>query len=211
MAMTSVKKIALFGATGNTGQAILASAVEHGYEVTVLVRDPSKLPPGVKVCRIVQGDVLNADVVETTVKGQDAVIVALGTRNDLSPTTMLSEGLKNIVAAMEKHGVKRISCIISSFLFWERSKVPAQYKDITEDHERMYEVIKASQTEWIAAFPPHIADEPARGNYVLRSEAPVGRVITKQDLAEIMIKVLTMDEYVGHVIGMGYLPTEKPK
>lgn len=205
--MPPVKRIALFGSTGYTGQAILDYALKQGYEVTVLVRDPSRLPSGLVPSRVIRGDVLNLEDVEAAVKGQDAVIVALGTRNDLAPTTVMSEGLKNILGAMEKCGVRRVSCIVSSFLFWERSKVPPQYRAITEDHERMYQALKASSVEWIAAFPPHIADEPGRGDYVLRNDASVGRAISKQDLAEIMVKLLSMDQHVGHSVGMGYPST----
>lgn len=55
-----------------------------GYNVTVLVRDPSKLPADHKASRVVVGDVLNKDDVRKTLEGQDAVIIILGTRNDLS-------------------------------------------------------------------------------------------------------------------------------
>uniref|UniRef100_A0A8C0SBH4 Biliverdin reductase B n=3 Tax=Canis lupus TaxID=9612 RepID=A0A8C0SBH4_CANLF len=81
----AVKKIAIFGATGRTGLTTLAQAVQAGYEVTVLVRDASRLPPeGPQPAHVVVGDVLNAADVDKTVAGQDAVIVLLGTRNDLS-------------------------------------------------------------------------------------------------------------------------------
>lgn len=55
-----------------------------GYNVTVLVRDPANLPADHKAARVVVGDVLNKDDVKKTLEGQDAVIIILGTRNDLS-------------------------------------------------------------------------------------------------------------------------------
>lgn len=55
-----------------------------GYNVTVLVRDPAKLPADHKASRVVVGDVLNKEDVKKTLEGQDAVIIILGTRNDLS-------------------------------------------------------------------------------------------------------------------------------
>ncbi|KAI2591087.1 biliverdin reductase B [Homo sapiens] len=105
----AVKKIAIFGATGQTGLTTLAQAVQAGYEVTVLVRDSSRLPSeGPRPAHVVVGDVLQAADVDKTVAGQDAVIVLLGTRNDLSPTTVMSEGARNIVAAMKAHGVDKV-------------------------------------------------------------------------------------------------------
>lgn len=58
-----------------------------GYNVTVLVRDAARLPPDHKASRVVVGDVLNKDDVKKTLEGQDAVIIILGTRNDLSEFT----------------------------------------------------------------------------------------------------------------------------
>lgn len=55
-----------------------------GYNVTVLVRDPARLPADHKASRVVVGDVLNKEDVKKTMEGQDAVIIILGTRNDLS-------------------------------------------------------------------------------------------------------------------------------
>lgn len=55
--------------------------------MTVLVRDPTKLPADHKASRVVVGDVLNKEDVKKTLEGQDAVIIILGTRNDLSKTS----------------------------------------------------------------------------------------------------------------------------
>ncbi|XP_035219999.1 flavin reductase (NADPH)-like [Stegodyphus dumicola] len=202
--MSSIlKKVIIFGASGNTGLATVEAALKSGYEVTAFVRDKSKLGTVVPN-HVVEGDVLDKEGVETGIKGHDAVIVVLGTRNDLSPTTVMSDGTKNILEAMKKHDVKRVSCCISSFLFWPREKVPKPYIPVTEDHERMLEALKASDREWVAVLPPHIAEEPAKGNYEIKNEAPVGRVISKYDLAEILVKCLTAEEHIGHYVGIGY-------
>lgn len=64
-----------------------------GYNVTVLVRDPAKLPADHGASRVVVGDVLNKEDVKKTMEGQDAVIIILGTRNDLSKS--LKDGVRN--------------------------------------------------------------------------------------------------------------------
>lgn len=203
--MTEVpKKIVIFGATGNTGLATVKAAINAGYEVTAFVRDKAKLPSDIPVATVIQGDVCNKEDVMKAVAEQHGVVIALGTRSDLSPTTVMSDGTKNILEAMKSCGVKRVSCCISSFLFWDREKVPKHYKPVTEDHERMLEALKASDREWVAVMPPHIADEPAKGNYIIKNDGPVGRVISKYDLAEILIKCLCSDENVGHAVGIGY-------
>lgn len=53
--------------------------------MTVLVRDATRLDPcAVGRVTVVDGDALDTDAVTRTVQGQDAVVVVLGTRNDLS-------------------------------------------------------------------------------------------------------------------------------
>lgn len=52
--------------------------------MTVLVRDPARLPPDLHPAHVVVGDVLDPSAVDRAVQGQDAVIIILGTRNDLS-------------------------------------------------------------------------------------------------------------------------------
>ncbi|GBM99765.1 Methylglutaconyl-CoA hydratase, mitochondrial [Araneus ventricosus] len=173
------------------------------YEVTAFVRDKAKLGR-ITPHNIVQGDVLNKDDVSKAVENQDGVIIVLGTRNDLSPTTMMSDGTKNILEAMKKHNVKNVTCCISSFLFWEREKVPKPYIPITEDHERMLQALKECDRDWVAVLPPHIAEEPPRANYVIKNEAAVGRIISKYDLAEILVNCLTTEEHFGHYVGIGY-------
>ncbi|KAF4011033.1 hypothetical protein G4228_002708 [Cervus hanglu yarkandensis] len=206
-----VKKIALFGATGNTGLTTLAQAVQagmswdgqgmsRGYEVTVLVRDPSRLPSdGPQPAHVVVGDVREPADVDKTVAGQDAVVVLLGTRNDLSPTTMMSEGAQNIVAAMKAHGVDKVVACTSAFLLWDPSKVPPRLQDVTDDHVRMHKVLQQSGLKYVAVMPPHIGDHPLTGAYTvtLDGRGP-SRVISKHDLGHFMLRCLTTDEYDGH-------------
>lgn len=63
--------------------------------MTVLVRDPAKLPADHNASRVVVGDVLNKEDVKKAMEGQDAVIIILGTRNDLSKSP--KDGVRNIL------------------------------------------------------------------------------------------------------------------
>lgn len=109
---------------------------------------------------MVNGDVTNYNDVEKALDGQDAVVVVLGTRNSLEPTTMMREGMKNIVEGMRKHGLKKVSVCLSSFMFWEPEKVPKIMLNIHDDHLHMFEVLKASEDlQWRALLPPHIASK----------------------------------------------------
>lgn len=179
----------------------LCPSLPTGYEVTVLVRDSSRLPSeGPQPAHVIVGDVRQAADVDKTIAGQDAVIVLLGTGSDLSPTTVMSEGAQNIVAAMKAHGVDKVVACTSAFLLWDPAKVPPRLQDVTDDHIRMHKVLQESGLKYVAVMPPHIAgDQPLTGAYsvTLDGRGP-SRVISKHDLGHFMLRCLTTDEYDGH-------------
>ncbi|XP_073337614.1 flavin reductase (NADPH) [Pagrus major] len=199
----SIKNVAIFGATGMTGQATLPLAVAAGYSVTVLVRDPATLPADHKASRVVVGDVLNREDVKKTMEGQDAVIIILGTRNSLSPTTMMSEGTRNIVEAMKARGIRKVVGCMSAFLLWDRSKVPARLVPVTEDHDRMFTILKTSGLDYVAAMPPHIADDlPLTESYMATENTLRGRAISKHDLGHFFVRCLSTTEWDGKAVGV---------
>uniref|UniRef100_A0A8D0DRG4 Uncharacterized protein n=1 Tax=Salvator merianae TaxID=96440 RepID=A0A8D0DRG4_SALMN len=83
-----------------------------GYQMTVLMWDPTQLPW--------KGD-------KPTIKGQNTRTVILGTHNDLSPTTVMSEeGTRNFVMAMKAHGICKEVVCLSTFLIRDLDKIPYQ-------------------------------------------------------------------------------------
>ncbi|XP_066258519.1 flavin reductase (NADPH) [Euwallacea similis] len=195
--------IVIFGATGMTGLCVTEAAIKKGLVVRVLLRDPSKLPESLsKQVETIKGNILNYDDVLKTVQGTSAVIVALGTGNDLKPTTDLSEGLKNIVKAMKEANVEVVTICLSAFLFDVMSdRLPPRFKDITEEHRRMYEIIKDSGLKYVAVFAPHIADQPS-STIQVELDKYIGRVVSKYDLGQFLVDAISQPNYYRHVIGI---------
>ncbi|XP_029661196.1 flavin reductase (NADPH) [Formica exsecta] len=197
-----MKRIVIFGATGNTGLCSLRSAVENDLDVRAFVRNEAKVPENLKSkIESVIGDVTNAEQVAKAVADRDAVVVVLGTRNDLSPTTILSQGLKNIIDAMKTHNVELISVCLSAFLFYKPEAVPAIFKDLNADHQRMFDMIKESGLKWVAILPPHIADTP-KSKYTVTFDSSPGRAISKHDLGAFLVECLMKPEYYQKVCGI---------
>lgn len=101
-------KIALIGATGFVGSAILKEALERGHEVTAIARHPEKLTAHPKL-HAQKGDIYNADEVARLVAGHDAVISAFNpgwTNPDIYDLQV--KGTKTIIAGVKKAGIKRL-------------------------------------------------------------------------------------------------------
>jgi hypothetical protein len=100
-------KIALIGATGFVGSAILKEALDRGIEVTAIVRNPQKIK-GANHLTIVKGDVMDTDKLAEVFRGNDVVVSAYnaGWTNPNLYNEFL-KGSKSIQEAVKKSGVKR--------------------------------------------------------------------------------------------------------
>ncbi|XP_018579383.1 flavin reductase (NADPH) [Anoplophora glabripennis] len=195
-------KVLIFGSTGMTGICTVEAAVQKGLNVRAFVRDPSKLPDHLRnSVEVVQGNVLEYKDVLNAIRGVTGVVVVLGTGTVLTPTTDLSEGMKNIVKAMKELNVEIVSVCLSAFLFFEPEKVPPMFRDVTADHQREYDVLKESGLKYIAVFPPHITDQPGT-EYEVQYDASPGRVISKHDLGRFLVDSLTLPEHYGRACGV---------
>jgi len=79
--MTESETIAIFGSTGNTGKEILAGALEKGYKVRIMVRNPAKLDESIKNnpdVTVFTGGIASTDAIKNTIEGSDYVISAVG-------------------------------------------------------------------------------------------------------------------------------------
>ena len=92
-------RVAIFGATGGVGRWLMAVSRENEDHVKVLVRDRRKLPRDLGAIGVIEGSVFDREAVDATVGGCDVVLSALGS-DGLGPTTVYSEGMANIIAAM---------------------------------------------------------------------------------------------------------------
>ena len=101
-------KIALLGATGFVGSAILREALSRGHEVTAIARDPEKLQPQAKL-RPQKADVYNPDEVALVIAGHHVVISAFNpgwTNPDIY--NLQVKGARAIIDGVKKAGMKRL-------------------------------------------------------------------------------------------------------
>lgn len=110
--------VLIVGATGGSGRAATAAALAAGHRVTAFSRRASALLAEHPRVVAIDGDVMDPGQVAAAVEGQDAVIVTLGiSENALrvrllgsrsTPMDVRSAGTRNVISAMQSHGVRRL-------------------------------------------------------------------------------------------------------
>jgi len=207
-------RVLIVGATGGTGRQLVAQALERGYAVTALVRDPSRLKAEHPQLTVVQGDVLDAATVEAAMRGQEAVLSALGHKRFIYPTRILSEGTRNILRAMATHGVPRLVCETSlgigdsagrMGLYFTFFLLPMILPFYFSDKARQERIIAESNVEWVIVRPGVLTNGEKRGRS--RHGRHVGSFlwtvrISRADVADFMLNQLESDSYLRTAPGV---------
>jgi uncharacterized protein len=102
-------KLALIGASGFVGTALLNETLQRGHQVTAIVRHPEKITVQHPNLTVKKGNVLNEAEVTALVAGHDAVISAYnpGWQNPNIYEESL-QGAQAIQAGVKRSGVKRL-------------------------------------------------------------------------------------------------------
>lgn len=179
-----------------------------------MVRNPSKLRLEHHRLTVVQGNVLDPGSIDTAMRGQDAVLSALGHQRYFYPTRIQSEGMKNILRAMETHGVRRFVCMSSLGigdtagrlgLIYTLFVIPVILPFYFWDKTRQERTIAASGVDWTIVRPGALTNGGKRGR--VRHGAHVGNFIwtvrvSRADVAEFMIDQLTSSAYLRMAVGV---------
>lgn len=208
LSRNSPTRLLIVGATGGTGRQLVAQALERGYRVTALVRNPSKLQIDHPQLTVVHGDVLDYPSVEAAMRGQEAVVSALGHKRFLYPTRILSEGTRNILRAMETHAVSRLVCETSlgigdgagrMGLYFTLFNIPVVLPFYFWDKARQERIISESNVEWVIVRPGMLNNSDQRGR--IRHGPQVGNLfwtvrISRADVADFMLDQVASDPYL---------------
>jgi putative NADH-flavin reductase len=194
-------KIAIFGASGKTGILTVYQALDKGHQVTAFARNPSSVTIQHKKLTIVQGDILDYENVKKAVEGQEVVICALGVESR-KHSTVLSEGTRNIVRAMEECKVNRIICMSSAGvlvndagILYGKIIIPIFLKQVFLDKIRQLNIIRETNLDWVIIRPTSLTDAPKTGKYKITKGPPATGKIPRADVADFMLKLITNKQY----------------
>jgi nucleoside-diphosphate-sugar epimerase len=199
--------VAIFGASGRTGQHLLRHALARGHQGTAFTRSPQKLVQHKGQIAIVEGDVLDAESVSRAIAGVDAVLSVLGPTQN-TPDYQVTRGTKNILQAMGQHGVQRLIISAGAGVGDPIDKPGLVDKLINlllrlfsrhvyEDMRRTVQAVRDSDRRWTIVRVPMLSDDPATGEvkaaYVGKG---MGMRLTRADMASFMLDQLESDAYL---------------
>lgn len=203
--------IAIFGASGATGQILITSGLCAGHQITALVRKPENFPQRDQV-RTVQGSAFDPAAVRQTVEGAEVVFSALGAHTPFRNENVLPRAVPLIVEAMQQAGRRRIIVLGSAGALpdsldkqpvWRRWIVQKiVYKSFLKwpiaEQIAQYQILASSNLDWTMVMPPMLTNGPARGLYRIDGEAlpPNGSRISRADVAAFMFQQIDNPQWV---------------
>ncbi|MDQ3123264.1 MAG: SDR family oxidoreductase [bacterium] len=202
-------KILVIGGSHGVGGKVVERALELGHIVTVFSRNPSRLDIEHANLRRHSGNVLDALSVRQAVKGQQAVICALGlpTRMAIGPpfakrTFILSAGTNNIVQAMTAEKVKRFMCVtaigsgdsVKQCTLVARISLRIGLRWLFIEKDRQDKLIKVSGLDWTIIRPTALTNGRERGG----QETKIGEnlrsgiltQVSRADVARVMLDII---------------------
>jgi putative NADH-flavin reductase len=201
-------KIVIFGASGGTGREMVRQGIAAGHYVTAFVRNPAAFAPAEHL-RIATGDARDPAAVDQAIAGQEAVLTALS--GSLSDAELLPLSMEHILAAMQRHSVRRLIVLgaagavestlkrmppLSHLLF--RVFSGTLLKKPFKSQRAMQQLIRTSNTDWTIVQPPRLVNQPGTGKIRVDAEAlpAKGFRIARSDVASFMLAQLLSTEWV---------------
>jgi putative NADH-flavin reductase len=128
--------------------------------------------------------------------------------------TILSNGTRNIVRAMEQHGVKRLICQSSLGVGDSRGRlgflynflvIPLFLRNLFVDKAVQEGIIRESGLEWVIVRPTALTNGPRRGAY--RAGSDIGHWfwptrISRADTADFMLRQIAATNYLCQAPGL---------
>ncbi|OLT32621.1 NADH-flavin reductase [Actinomadura sp. CNU-125] len=216
-------RLTIFGATGGTGLQVVRRALIGGHRVTAVVRDPARLPADLRdradgpSLDVVRADVMDPAAIAAAVKGRDAVITAIGTREGRAPTTVCEDSARSIVEAMDAAGERRFVMVSASgfangpgddpltrFVVKPMLLKP-MLKHAFADMRRAEDVVRASGLDWTIVRPPRLTEGDGKGHYRAAVDRNVlgGFTLARADLAVALLDHAADPSSVRHVVSVG--------
>lgn len=208
-------RLLLLGASGSVGHRIVAQGLGCGHTIRAQTRDAARLagqPPEIEV---VAADPTDAATLSALVRGQQAVVMSLGTAPGRR-TTLFSDVTAKLCRAMAAEGVRRLVAITGvgagetrghGGFVYDRLIYPLFTRPLYEDKNRQERLIRESSLDWVivrpAAFKAAAGSSPLQALVEIRPGTVLRRV-TRDEVAAFVLDQLADDRYLRKAVFLGH-------
>lgn len=208
--------IVCFGANGTTGRLLVRQALTEGHAVTAFTRHPEAFPIRDDRLQLAGGDVFDPSAVDKAVSGQEAVLSSLGVPFSRKPISVFSQGMANILQAMQHHGVQRLVCVSATpvdprydtgggFIFEKALKPVISHtigRTMYADLRRMENLVMQSDLDWTILRPSGLFAASSITDYQVTDGFIAGQFTSRADLADCMLRQLDNDRSIHKALAV---------
>jgi putative NADH-flavin reductase len=207
------QRILILGGTGRTGQHAIQYALDKGYNVNVLARNPDKVNITSNKLTVYEGSPTNIKELSLAMQDCHAVISLLSALPEkqsfslkrIIPPHILQTSIQNSIQLMEVHHIKRI-LVLSSIGAGDSYRYAPWYmrlmiritnfKVVFADHNAQEKLLMESSLNWTIARPVALNENADLGRLVLsHAETPKPFQMSRKHLARFFIDQIDKDTY----------------
>jgi putative NADH-flavin reductase len=194
-----IRSVAVFGASGRTGQRLIEHAAATGLRLRMLARSSRGLAKVAERCEAIEGALLSPNDVERTLDGCDAVCCLFGPRPPYTDI-FCAAATQIIVDAMARCGVPQIICQTGAMIGdYPRNRTAPfrlmvrsfrrRYPVLADDRADQERIVAQSDCTWMLLKPPRLTDGPPEANYIAGPEVRVGLLtsVSRATLARFIV------------------------
>jgi putative NADH-flavin reductase len=195
------QRIAVLGATGGTGRAVIAAGLARGHDMIAVTRRAGAIASAPNLTELVWPDITSQSGL--SLDGVDAVISTLGGEGS-RPTTVCTDAMRSAVPAMTRQGVARLVVVSAHGAGDTRDRslyslaVWAGVGEKMKDKESMEPIVTASTLDWTIVRPPALKNTARTGGYRASDDLRIRlwHSIGREDLADLLIDEVERPRFV---------------
>ncbi|MFL1431964.1 MULTISPECIES: NAD(P)-dependent oxidoreductase [unclassified Nocardiopsis] len=205
-------RIAVVGASGRSGRALVRLARLRSHTVAAVVRDRGRLD-GLEAEEVFESRTWDSGFLASAFARADAVAFCVGPVPGGSRTVQ-QDLITPTLDAMHACGVRRLAAISASGgvvdgddplnRFVAKPILARVLRDSNADMAAMEDRIRAGGLDWTILRPPKLTDRPGSGRYRSRRDGNVrwGYTISRADLAHAVLDALEDRSAIGQTISI---------
>ena len=209
-------KVALYGATGNSGSRILKELVSRGHQVIAIVRNPAKLPQPAPGVVIKQDDLSDSKKIAAAINGAEAVISAYAPPQDDVDAIV---GVTQRQVEALNHGSKVRLIVVGGagglnvapgVTLIDSGYLPEPVLPIAKAHSKALNVLRASTIDWTYLAPAAYFEPGTRtGKFRLGTDELIANEqkesrISMEDYAIALVDELEKPKHRRERFSIGY-------